>query len=53
LVKKLREETSAGIIDCKRALVESEGNYEKAKEILHKQGLDRAEKKMSRVAIRG
>jgi elongation factor Ts len=53
LVKKLREETSAGIMDCKRALVESEGNYEKAKEILHKQGLDRAEKKMSRVATQG
>lgn len=53
LVKKLREETGAGVMDSKRALQECEGDFAKAKEILRKQGLDRAEKRSSRVAAQG
>ncbi len=53
LVKKLREETGAGVMDSKRALQEAEGDFAKAKDILHKQGLDRAEKRTSRIAAQG
>ena len=52
-VRKLREETGAGVMECKRALVEAGGDERKAKEILHQQGLDRAEKKVGRVAAQG
>lgn len=48
LLKKLREETSAGISDIKSALEESKGNEKLAKEILHKKGLDKASKKADR-----
>jgi len=47
-VKKLREITSAGIMDCKRALTETDGNIEKAIEYLRKKGIAKAEKKVSR-----
>lgn len=47
-VKKLREETGAGIADCRAALEESAGDLEKAKEILHKKGLDKAGEKSDR-----
>lgn len=47
-IKKLREETGAGIADCKEALTESKGNIEKAKEWLKKKGLDKADKKSER-----
>jgi len=40
LIYKLREETNAGVMDCKRALQEAGGDYAKAKEILKKQGQD-------------
>ncbi|MBX6770831.1 MAG: translation elongation factor Ts [Chloroflexi bacterium] len=52
-VKELRERTGAGVMECKRALVEAGGNMEKAIEILHRQGLARAEKKAGRVATQG
>lgn len=53
LVKQLRSMTSAGVMDCKRALDEAGGNLEKAAEILRQQGLARAEKKMGRQASQG
>jgi elongation factor Ts len=37
-VKKLRESTGAGMMDCKNALVEAEGNFDKAVEVLRKKG---------------
>ena len=45
LVKKLRDKTSAGMMDCKKALVESEGDFEKAFNHLRKSGITKAEKK--------
>lgn len=53
LVKQLRQLTSAGVMDCKRALEEAGGNIEKAAEILRQQGLAKAEKKMGREAGQG
>jgi elongation factor Ts len=52
-VKELREQTGAGIMDCKRALQETQGDLKKATEILRQQGLARAEKKSERVAGQG
>ncbi len=53
LVKKLREETGAGMMDCKKALVEADGDLEKAKEILRKKGIDAASKKAGRATGNG
>ena len=53
LVKELRETTGAGMMDCKKALVEAEGNVEKAVEILREKGLAAAAKKAGRVAAEG
>ena len=47
-VRKLRESSSAGIMDCKRALVETDGDVEKAVELLRKKGIAKAEKKSNR-----
>jgi len=47
-VKKLREETGAGMMDCKKALDEANGDFAKAKEIVHQRGLAKAEKKSDR-----
>ncbi len=47
-VKELREKTGAGIMDCKNALKEANGDMEKAVEILRKKGIAKAEKKASR-----
>lgn len=47
-IKKLRNETGAGIADCKEALKESDGNLEKAKDWLKKKGLDKASSKSER-----
>jgi len=47
-IKKLREETNISISECKKALEEARGNFEKAKEILIKQGKKIAEKKVKR-----
>lgn len=47
-VKKLRDATGAGMMDCKRALTETNGDIEKAVEYLRKKGIAKAEKKVSR-----
>lgn len=52
-VKKLREETSASISDVNKALKESDGNLDKAREWLKKKGFERAEKKGERVTEQG
>lgn len=52
-IKQLREETSCGVIDCKKALEEAKGDFQKAKEILRKRGLEMAAKKADRVAKEG
>ena len=48
LIKQLREETGAGIADCRKALEEAEGNIDKAKEVLRKKGMEKADKKSDR-----
>ena len=53
LVKDLRDKTGAGMMDCKKALNETEGNLEKALEWLRKKGIASAEKKSGRVAAEG
>lgn len=52
-VKELRERTGAGMMDCKRALTESNGDMEKAIEILREKGLAAAAKKAGRIASEG
>ena len=46
MVKELRELTGAGMMDCKKALTDSEGDMEKAQEVLRQKGISSAEKKM-------
>jgi elongation factor Ts len=53
LVKELRERTGAGMMDCKRALLESGGDIDGAIEAMRKSGVARAEKKAGRVAAEG
>ena len=53
MVRKLREETGAGMMECKSALVEASGDAGKAKEILRKKGLASAAKKAGRAANEG
>ncbi|CAI0628765.1 unnamed protein product [Linum tenue] len=53
LVKQLREETGAGMMDCKKALAETGGDLEKAQDYLRKKGLSSADKKSSRLAAEG
>lgn len=53
LVKQLREITDAGMMDCKKALVEVKGDIEKAIEFLREKGLSKAAKKADRVAAEG
>jgi len=52
-VKKLREATGAGMMDCKKALTEVDGNFDDAVDYLRKKGLGAAEKKAGRVAAEG
>src|SRR5918998_914906 len=52
-VKALREKTGAGMMECKRALTEANGNEEQAIEILRKRGMASASKKAGRVAAEG
>ena len=52
-VKNLREQTGCGMMDCKKALTESGGDFEKAVEYLREKGLAAAQKKASRVAAEG
>ena len=53
IVKDLRSRTGAGIMDCKEALLDSDGNVEKAVDFLRKKGIAKAEKKASREADQG
>ena len=52
-IKLLREKTGAGMMDCKKALVENDGDISKATSWLRKKGIAKAEKKSSRVAAQG
>ena len=53
LVKELREKTSAGMMDCKKALTENDGDLEAAVDWLRAKGLAAAQKKAGRVAAEG
>jgi elongation factor Ts len=53
LIKDLRDRTSAGVMECKRALQEAGGDLDRASDILREQGLAKAEKKADRVASQG
>lgn len=53
IVKELREKTSAGMMDCKKALQEADGDFKKAEEALKKKGLVTANKKSGRIATEG
>ena len=53
MVKELRESTGAGMMDCKKALQEAEGNMERAVDILREKGLSKAAKKADRIAAEG
>ena len=53
MVKELREKTGAGLMDCKKALAESAGDYAKAEEWLRKKGIAKAGSKEGRVAAEG
>ncbi len=53
MIKQLREMTGAGIKDVKEALVEADGDFDKAIEILRKKGIAKSEKKLSRTAKQG
>ena len=52
-VMELRKQTDCGMMECKKALTEADGNFEKAIEILRERGLATAAKKASRVAAEG
>jgi len=52
-VKNLRDKTGAGMMDCKKALVESSGDMEKAVDYLRKTGITKAEEKSARIAKEG
>ena len=52
-VKKLREDTNAGMMDCKKALMESDGDFEKAKTILKEKGQSKADSKSGRTTAQG
>ena len=53
MVKELREMTGAGMMDCKKALTETDGNMDEAVEVLRKSGAAKVEKKASRIAAEG
>ncbi len=53
MVKELREKTGVGMMDCKKALSESDGNFEKANELLRKKGIASAAKKAGRETSQG
>lgn len=53
MVKELREKTGAGIMDCKKALTETDGNIEKAVDLLREKGLSAVAKKADRIAAEG
>ena len=53
LVKELREKTGAGMMDCKKVLTETNGDMEKASELLRERGIAKAAKKSERIAAEG
>ncbi|MCI8283820.1 MAG: elongation factor Ts [Firmicutes bacterium] len=53
MVKELREMTGAGMMDCKKALTEADGDMDKAVEVLREKGLSKAAKKAGRIAAQG
>ena len=53
MVKELREMTGAGMMDCKKALTETDGDFDKAVEFLREKGLATAQKKAGRIAAEG
>lgn len=53
MVKELRDKTGAGMMDAKKALVETDGDMDKAVELLRQKGMASADKKMSRIAAEG
>ncbi|MEG2787511.1 MAG: translation elongation factor Ts, partial [Romboutsia sp.] len=53
MVKELRETTGAGMMDCKKALQEAEGDMERAIDLLREKGLSKAAKKSDRIAAEG
>ncbi|TDJ81269.1 translation elongation factor Ts [Campylobacter volucris] len=53
MVKELRESTGAGMMDCKNALKDTDGDFEKAVQLLREKGLGKAEKKADRLAAEG
>ncbi len=53
LVKELREKTGAGMMDCKKVLTETDGDLEKASELLRERGIAKAAKKSGRIAAEG
>ena len=53
MVKELRQVTAAGMLDCKKALVETDGDIDKAIDFLRKKGLSKAAKKSDRIAAEG
>ncbi len=53
MVKELRDKTGAGMMDSKKALVEADGDMEKAMEVLRQKGMASADKKMGRIAAEG
>ena len=53
MVKELREKTGAGMMDCKKALVETNGDMEKAIDYLREKGISKAAKKQTRIAAEG
>ena len=53
LVKELRERTQAGMMDCKKALMENDGDMDKAIDWLREKGLAQAAKKAGRIAAEG
>ena len=53
LVKNLREKTGAGMMDCKKVLTETNGDMQKAAELLRERGIAKAAKKSGRIAAEG
>jgi elongation factor Ts len=53
LIKKLRDLTGAGMMDCKKALESTDGDFDKAIDVLRERGLSKAEKKADRIAAEG
>ena len=53
MIKELRNQCSAGVMECRNALMETEGNIEKALQVLKEKGLLKAEKKVDRITGQG